>query len=52
MVVADWELMDGDVMPEGSGPDTDTDPEVPENPSQQQLDFYKLSNVDYDFGNG
>ncbi|KAJ9591248.1 hypothetical protein L9F63_002213, partial [Diploptera punctata] len=49
---ANWELMDGDVMPEGSGPDTDTDQDVPETTSQQQLDFYKLSNVDYDFGNG
>ncbi|XP_069692335.1 uncharacterized protein [Periplaneta americana] len=49
---ADWELLDGDVLPEGSGPDTDTDQEVPENTTQQQLDFYKLSNVDYDFGNG
>jgi hypothetical protein len=48
----DWELLDGDVLPEGSVPDTDMDPDIPENTTQQQLDFYKLSSVDYDFTNG
>ena len=45
----DWELLDGDVVP-----DTDMDQDVPtENTAQQQqLDFYKLSSVDYDFTNG
>jgi len=34
-------------------PDTDMDQDVPtENTAQQQLDFYKLSSVDYDFTNG
>jgi hypothetical protein len=48
----DWELLDGDVLPEGSVPDMDMDPDIPENTTQQQLDFYKLSSVDYDFTNG
>jgi tyrosine kinase 2 len=49
---ADWEVLDGDVLPEGSFPDTDMGPEIPENTTQQQLDFYNLSSVDYDFSNG
>jgi hypothetical protein len=44
--------MDGDVLPEGTVPDTDMDPDIPENTTQQQLDFYKLSSVDYEFSNG
>jgi hypothetical protein len=44
--------MDGDVLPEGSVPDTDMDQDIPENTTQQQLDFYKLSSVDCDFANG
>jgi hypothetical protein len=48
LAVADWELLDGDVVP-----DTDMDQDVPtESSVQQQLDFYKLSSVDYDFANG
>jgi hypothetical protein len=49
---ADWELLDGDVLPEGSVPDMDMDQDIPENSAQQQLDFYKLSSVDCDFTNG
>jgi hypothetical protein len=48
----DWELLDGDVLPEGSVPDTDMDQDIPERSPQQQLDIYKLSSVDYDFTNG
>ncbi|XP_021936658.1 uncharacterized protein LOC110838102 isoform X2 [Zootermopsis nevadensis] len=49
---ADWEMLDGDVLPEGSVPDMDIDQDIPENTTQQQLDIYKLSSVDYDFTNG
>ncbi|GLH02940.1 Tyrosine-protein kinase transmembrane receptor Ror [Gryllus bimaculatus] len=48
---ADWELMEGDVA-ESSGPDIDTDPELPQAQPTQTFDFYKLSNVDCDLSAG
>ncbi|XP_067005607.2 uncharacterized protein [Anabrus simplex] len=50
---ADWELMEGDV-PEAANQDADPEPEVPESQGQspQTFDFYKLSDVDYDFSTG
>nr|CAD7204515.1 unnamed protein product [Timema douglasi] len=47
---ADWELLDEQVPDLVSSQDTDNDQDGADTPAPQHFDFYKLSNVDYDFG--
>nr|CAD7442022.1 unnamed protein product [Timema bartmani]CAD7455171.1 unnamed protein product [Timema tahoe] len=49
---ADWELLDEQVPDFVSSQDTDNDQDLADTPAPQRFDFYKLSNVDYDFGAG
>nr|CAD7406279.1 unnamed protein product [Timema cristinae] len=47
---SDWELLDEQVPDLVSSQDTDNDQDLADTPAPQHFDFYKLSNVDYDFG--